>query len=102
MNRPTLLVIGGCNGAGKSSFSNFLTNTDLVPFDYDKHFLSIYNSLSDFDLRDKMAHNKTRYLLEKSVITTIENKVDFCYETNFNSTPLYWPNHFKKMIIKSI
>ena len=64
MNKPNLLVIAGCNGSGKSTFSNILTENRLDSFDYDKHFLEIYNSLHDFELRDRMAHNKTRKLLE--------------------------------------
>ncbi|MDR3680163.1 MAG: hypothetical protein P4L41_09370 [Flavipsychrobacter sp.] len=26
----------------------------------------------------------------------IQNRNDFCYETNFNSTPLFWPQRFKE------
>ena len=96
MNNSTLLVIAGCNVSGKSSFSHALTNHKVIPFDYDKNFLSIYNSLQDFELRDKMAHNKTRELLENKIDSAIKTKADFCYETNFNSTPLYWPDFFKK------
>jgi predicted ABC-type ATPase len=96
MNKPILLVIAGCNGSGKSSFSTILTNGNPIPFDYDKHFLNFYNSITDFDLRERMAHNKTRNLLENSVKEAIKNKASFCYETNFNSTPLHWPSHFKK------
>lgn len=95
MNKPILLVIAGCNGSGKSSFSHALTTPEVIPFDYDKNFLTIYNSLLDFELRDRMAHNKTRELLEYKIQAVINAKTNFCYETNFNSTPLYWPNHFK-------
>lgn len=94
--KPTLFVIAGCNGAGKSTFSNTLTPKFITPFDYDKHFLKIYNSLFDSELRDRMAHNITRNLLEKAIQKSISEKNDFCYETNFNSTPLYWPDIFKK------
>lgn len=95
MNKPVLLVIAGCNGSGKSSFSLALTNHEVIPFDYDKNFLRIYRSLQDFELRDRMAHNKTRELLEDKIHSAIKAKADFCYETNFNSTPLHWPNIFK-------
>lgn len=96
MNKPTLLVVAGCNGSGKPSFSHALTNPEVIPFDYDKNFLRIYNSLEDFELGDQKAHNKTRELLESKIHSAIKGKADFCYETNFNSTPLYWPTIFKK------
>jgi len=95
MNNPTLLVVAGCNGAGKSSFSKTVAGKNIIPFDYDLHFLKIYNSIMDFELKDRMAHNKTRELLEQSVEEAMLNNADFCYETNFNSTPLFWPKKFK-------
>lgn len=96
MNKaPTLFVIAGCNGAGKSSFSQAIIPNYLTSFDYDKHFLEIYNSLFDSELRDRIAHNMTRNKLEKAIQKSIEKQNDFCYETNFNSTPLFWPNIFK-------
>lgn len=33
--------------------------------------------------------------LENQVNQAISKKGNFCYETNFNSTPLHWPQHFK-------
>lgn len=96
MLKPTLFIIAGCNGSGKSSYSNAVTPDNITPFDYDKHFLEFYNSIIVFELRPKMAHNKARNLLEKSVKKAISEEIDFCYETNFNATPMYWPDHFKK------
>ena len=102
MNKiPTLFVIAGCNGAGKSSFSRAVIPSHLTSFDYDKHFLEIYNSLFDSELRDRMDHNKARSKLEEAVQKTIKQKNDFCYETNFNSTPLFWPNIFKNENFKT-
>lgn len=94
--QPTLTVVGGCNGSGKSSFSKALSIGSSIPFDYDKVFLKIYKSLPDSDLRDRMAHKKSREILENRIAEAIAGKSDFCYETNFNSTPLYWPEHFKR------
>ena len=102
MNKtPTLFVIADCNGAGKSSFSKAVIPTHLTSFDYDKHFMKIYNSLFDSELRDRMAHNIARSKLEEAIQKTIAKKNDFCYETNFNSTPLFWPNIFKKANFKT-
>lgn len=89
MARPRLFVIGGCNGSGKSSFANAITPENVESFDYDKEYLAAYNAMIDSELRSTMAHNKTRTLLEDSVLKSIENQLDFCYETNFNSTPMY-------------
>jgi len=94
--RPTLYVIAGCNGAGKSSYSNAITHDNLIPFDYDLHYLKFYKSLDDSELRDRIAHNLARKLLETNIQKSISNRIDFCYETNFNSTPLYWPEIFKQ------
>jgi len=97
MNKnPTLYVIAGCNGAGKSSYSNAITHDELTPFDYDKQYLAIYKSLADSELRDRIAHNLARDLLERDIQESISKRTDFCYETNFNSTPFYWPDYFKK------
>lgn len=96
MSKPILLVIAGCNGSGKSTFSKPLSPNNFTPFDYDFQFLKFYNDLIDSDLREKMAHNKAFNELENQIKKAIENKSSFCYETNFNSTPLHWPDIFKK------
>lgn len=96
MSNPVLLVIGGCNGSGKSSFSKLLATTDFEPFDYDKEYLKHYHSLLDSDVKDVMAHNMAYLSLEEKVRIAIEYRQNFCYETNFNSTPMYWPEIFRK------
>jgi len=95
VNVPVLTTIAGCNGSGKSSFSSAFTSNDSPSFDYDKVFLEKYNSLIVSDFQDEMAHNISRQFLKDSVDKAIANKRDFTYETNFNSTPLYWPKKFK-------
>lgn len=57
MPKPVLLVIAGCNGAGKSSFSKLLSPSGLVPFDYDLNFLKFYEGIIESELRETMAHN---------------------------------------------
>ena len=96
MFEPTLLVVAGCNGSGKSSFSKSLVPTTFLPFDYDVHFLKFYASLFDSDIKEEMAHNMAFAELENQINRAIANRLNFCYETNFNSTPLHWPKHFKR------
>lgn len=96
MHKPTLLVIAGCNGSGKSSFSKALTPDNNSAYDYDLVFLDKYNSLIDNELKDRMAHNLSMEDLKGNIKISIKEKSDFCYETNFNSTPLHWPKKFKQ------
>ena len=97
MSKPVLLIIAGCNGSGKSTFSKPLVPDNFTPFDYDYQFLRCYNSLIDSDLKEAMAHRMEFNELESQVKKAIDNKSSFCYETNFNSTPLHWPEIFKIM-----
>ena len=94
-NKPILTVIAGCNGSGKSTFSSAVTFDTPPSFDYDKEYLKFYLAEFDSDVRDVVAHNKTRFLLEEQIGRSIQNRKNFAYETNFNSTPLYWPEKFK-------
>ncbi len=96
MSRPQLTVIAGCNGSGKSSFSSAISPSGAPSFDYDKEFLKIYRAMPDSELRENMAHNKTFEILRARVNFCIKNQKSFTYETNFNSTPLFWPEKFKK------
>lgn len=96
MSKPVLLVIAGCNGSGKSTFSKELGAGLFEPFDYDFHYLKNYESLLEIDIRAQMAHNITWQQLENEVAKSIGKGLNFCYETNFNDTPLYWPKIFKE------
>lgn len=89
-------MIAGCNGSGKSTFSHLLSPEGVKPFDYDKHFLEIYQSQPDSELKDRMCHHLAFERLEKNITNAIEHHQSFCYETNFNSTPLHWPELFKE------
>lgn len=93
---PNLIVIAGCNGAGKSTFAPSFLPDGLTSFDYDKLYLEYYNILPDSEFRDKFARDKTTKDFEDAIKQSIANKTDFCYETNFDSSPVYWPEHFKK------
>lgn len=93
---PDLIIIAGCNGAGKSTFASSFLPEGLTSFDYDRLFNENYNSLPDSELREKFARNQTSKDFETSIDRALISNVDFCYETNFDSHPLYWPQKFKE------
>lgn len=92
---PNLIVIAGCNGAGKSTYASSFLPDRLTSFDYDKLYFENYSVLPDSELREKFARDKTNKSFENSVKQAIENKTDFCYETNFDAIPIHWPEKFK-------
>lgn len=96
MHKPVLTIVAGCNGSGKSTFSKLLVDKNVNPFDYDYYYLKFYRSLRPSDVQETMAHNMAFEELERQVADSVAAKISFCYETNFNSTPLHWPSHFKK------
>lgn len=93
---PSLTLIVGCNGAGKSTFANSFLPDGLTSFDYDRYYLEIFNSMPDSECRDDIAKNQTTNAFEASIENAISQQIDFCYETNFDSNPLFWPNKFKE------
>lgn len=93
---PDLIIIAGCNGAGKSTFASSFLPEGLMSFDYDRVFSENYNSLPDSELREFFAKNQTTKIFEFSIEKALTNKADFCYETNFDAHPLYWPKKFKE------
>jgi predicted ABC-type ATPase len=80
LDKPSLWIVAGCNGAGKSSFSKALFRGELIPFDYDKYFLHYYQSIQPSDIQDVMAHNLAFESLERQVNEAIVGRKDFCYE----------------------
>lgn len=93
---PDLIIIAGCNGAGKSTFAPSFLPEGLTSFDYDRLLIENYNSLPDSELREMFAKNQTTKDFEISIEKALAGKTDFCYETNFDSHPLYWPQKFKE------
>ncbi len=53
---PKLIIIAGCNGAGKSTFATSFLPENITSFDYDKLYLDKYNSLPESEFRDKFAN----------------------------------------------
>jgi predicted ABC-type ATPase len=92
---PDLIIIAGCNGAGKSTFASSFLPEGLTSFDYDRVFSENYNSLADSEYREEIAKNQTTKDFESAVVSAILNNSDFCYETNFDSYPIYWAQKFR-------
>ncbi len=90
MSQPVLIIVAGCNGAGKSTYSRALVKESIVPFDYDKRFKEIYESLRDSEFREVMAKNMTTDEFTTSITNAFSEGRDFCYETNLDSNPLHW------------
>lgn len=96
MQRPNLIIIAGCNGAGKSTYSeSFIEN--ITPFDFDRRFIENYSSLYDSELRDVIANNMTSDQFTDQINHAFKNKMSFCYETNFNQSPLIWAQKAKDL-----
>ena len=77
---PDLIIIAGCNGAGKSTFASSFLAEGLTSFDYDRLFLENYNSLPDSELREQFAKNQTTEFFECSIDKALISNTDFCYE----------------------
>ncbi len=93
---PDLIIIAGCNGAGKSTFSPSFLPENLTSFDYDKTYIENYDSLPDSELRDTFARDQTTKDFEIAIKNAIESNSNFCYETNFDTHPIYWAEKFKE------
>lgn len=92
---PDLIIIAGCNGAGKSTFASSLLPKDLSSFDYDKIFLEQYFSLPDSELRELFAKKRATSIFENSIREALLKNQSFSYETNFDSHPLVWAEKFR-------
>jgi predicted ABC-type ATPase len=51
--------------------------------------------LIDSEFKEAMAQRTAFNELENQIKIATETKSSFCFETNFNSTPLHWPELFK-------
>ena len=97
MQQPSLIIIAGCNGSGKSTFSQSIVGSEIVPFDYDKRFLEHYNVLRDCEFREKFAIDKTTIDLENLILNSFVNLQSVCFETNFVNVPMNWINKAKEL-----
>lgn len=92
---PDLIVIAGCNGSGKSTFASSFLPEGISSFDFDRLYTDYYNSLPDSELRDHFARNYASEMFEKQAQNALSKGYSFCYETNFDTSPLLWPETFK-------
>jgi|SRR5690606_11219428 len=97
MQQPRLIIIAGCNGSGKSTYSQSLVDDSIKPFDYDFKFAENYNALKDSEFREEFAKNKTTKELENLIQFSFDNGVSFCFETNLMTVPFNWIEQAKKM-----
>lgn len=69
----------------------------ITPFDYDKRFLEIYESLPDSELREDFAKNETTKELNLLIENSFLNKSSVCFETNLHIFPLNWIEKAKEL-----
>lgn len=96
MQQPSLILIAGCNGSGKSTYSNMLVE-DITPFDFDKRFIEKYSSLYDSELREEIAKNQTTQELEKLIESSFKSLNSICIETNLHIFPSNWINNARQL-----
>lgn len=90
MSQPVLTIVAGCNGSGKSTFSHALVKEGVIPFDYDKRYKEIYQSIMDSEFREVVAKNMATKEFESSLTGAFLQGTNCCYETNFDAHPIYW------------
>lgn len=86
MQQPHLIIVAGCNGAGKSTYSQLFVDK-IIPFDYDKRFIEIYNSLRDSEWREIFSLSQTTEELNFKIDYAFQNNLSFSFETNFHVFP---------------
>lgn len=96
MDKPCLVIVAGCNGSGKPTFSQTYVK-NITPFDFDKKFMNKYNTMFDSELRESIARRLTISEFETAIIESFSKKKNFCYETNFDSNPIYWAEKAKQL-----
>jgi predicted ABC-type ATPase len=97
---PVLIIIGGCNGSGKSTYAPTLISNNHYPkevfhFDGDKVFKEEYEKLDDSEYRELYAKKYTEDKFAALKEECIKSKTSFAYETNFNNNPHEIINEFK-------
>jgi len=74
-----------------------VTGEEIIPYDDDFEFWTRYNGMRDSEFREVMARNMTeQHRIELFESAAIDGRF-CCYETNFNTTPMYWPDKFENL-----
>lgn len=92
---PSLTIIAGCNGAGKSTFATSFLPEGLTSFDYDRIFLEHYNSLPDSELREDVARHRIQVRTEFKGHFVNNQTIDLKWEAgykNLNSNFMFFDN----------
>ncbi len=88
---PTLIIIAGCNGSGKSTFSKAIIDNPYylnpILIDGDKLYAEEYEKLRDSEFREAFAKAATTRNFNEIKNNSIEENNSFSYETNFNTSP---------------
>lgn len=87
MQQPYIRIFAGCNGSGKSTYSQVFSQ-EAIPFDFDKRFLERYNSMPDSELREEIAKNITSEEFLNEFNNAIKNIESFAFETNLFPFPV--------------
>jgi len=95
MQQPYLRIFAGCNGSGKFTYS-YILSPSVIPFDFDKRFLSHYNSMRDSELREEIAKNITSEEFLSEFNKSIDNNESFSFETNLFPYPVELISKAKK------
>ena len=88
---PTLIIVAGCNGSGKSTFSKAIIDNPYylkpVLIDGDKLYAAEYKKLRDSEFREAFAKTATSKIFMEVKEASIKESSSFSYETNFNTSP---------------
>lgn len=100
MQQPRLIIIAGCNGSGKSTYSSSIVGNTIEPFDYDLRYSQYYKELPDSEFRENIAKTHITNELENLVKESFKNKTSFCFETNLMTIPFEWISQGKALNFK--
>jgi predicted ABC-type ATPase len=96
--KPSLTIIAGCNGAGKSTFAKSLLREDCSYFNFDVNFLTHKSELPDyFEEKEEIAYRKAQNDWQEFLDEHQTNGTSFSYETNYDAYPSKAPLRFKNL-----